>query len=94
LVERDDAYIELLLNYLYKFWDLASSETEPAWHEDVFGLKQKSKEISLKSPCLSFISNSLITSNVLSHVDLKKFAQAADEKPLKQKTTRKIMPRM
>jgi len=30
LVESYDAFIELLLNYLYKFWDLASSETEPA----------------------------------------------------------------
>lgn len=87
LVERDDAYLELLLNCLYKFWDLASNETEPAWHEDVFGLRQKSKEISLKSPCLSLILNSLITSNVLSHEDLKKFAHVADEKPLKQKTT-------
>ena len=46
LVERDDAHIELLLNYLYKFWDLVSSEIEPAWHEDVFGLKHKKKEIS------------------------------------------------
>ena len=30
LVERDDSYIELLLNYLYKFWNLASDEIEPA----------------------------------------------------------------
>lgn len=94
LVERDDAYIELLLNYLYKFWDLASNETEPAWHENVFGLRQKSKEISLKSPCLSLILNSLITSNVLSHEDLKKFAHVADEKPLKQKNNNSKMPRM
>lgn len=50
LVERDDSYIELLLNYLYRFWNLASVETEPAWHEDVFGLKQKSKEIAKKGP--------------------------------------------
>ena len=91
LVERDDAYIELLLNYLYKFWDLASSEIEPAWHEDVFGLKHKSKEISLKSSCISFISNSLITPDVLSHDDLKKFAHI-ESKPLKQKpSTRKCM---
>ncbi|KAJ7371880.1 hypothetical protein OS493_022601 [Desmophyllum pertusum] len=89
--ERDDTYIELLLNYLYKFRDLASSEIEPVWHEDIFGLKQKSKEIALKSQCISYyISNSLITPNVLSHDDLKKFAQVANNKPLKQKTvTRK-----
>jgi len=31
--------------------------------------------------------HSLITLNVFSHVDLKKFAHVADEKPLKQKTT-------
>ena len=66
LIERDDAYIELLLNYLYKVWGLASSKIEPTWHEDVFGLKQKSKEIALKSPCISFISNSLVTPNALS----------------------------
>ena len=39
LVERDDTYIELLLNYLHKFWDLASSDIEPVWHEDVFGMR-------------------------------------------------------
>lgn len=90
LVERDDEYLKLLLNYLYKFWDLASSGTEPAWHEDVFGLKQKSKEISLKSPCICFITNSIITPNVMTHEDLKKFANVANDKPLKQKTlTRK-----
>ena len=64
LVERDDAYIELLLNYLYKFWDLASNETEPAWHEDVFGLRQKSKEISLKAHAatmpVTFVSDASI----------------------------------
>ena len=90
LVERDNEYLKLLLNYLYKFWDLASSGTEPAWHEDVFGLKQKSKEISLKSPCICFITNSIITPNVMTHEDLKKFANVANDKPLKQKTlTRK-----
>ena len=86
LIERDDAYIELLLNYLHKFWELASCKIEPTWHEDVFGLKQKSKEIALKSPCLSFISNSLVTPNALSHVHLKNFAGVANEKPLKPKT--------
>ena len=48
LVERDDAYIELLLNYLYKFWDLASSEIEPAWHEDVFWLEAQKQGNFLK----------------------------------------------
>ena len=86
LIERDDAYIELLLNYLYKFWELASCKIEPTWQEDVFCLKQKSKEIALKSPCLSFISNSLVTPNALSHVHLKNFAGVANEKPLKPKT--------
>ena len=83
LVERDDSYIELLLNYLYKFWNLACDEIQPPWHEDVFGLKQKSKEIATKSPCLSFIPNSLITPNVLSHSDLKNFETI--DKPVKQK---------
>ena len=42
VAERDDSYIELLLNqYLYKFWNLACDEIQPPWHEDVFGLKQK-----------------------------------------------------
>lgn len=50
LIERDDAYIELLLDYLYKVWGLASSKIEPTWHEDVFGLKQKSKELHSKAP--------------------------------------------
>ena len=53
LVKRDDKYIELLINYLYKFWNLALNEVQPAWHEDVFGLKQKSKEIATKSPCIN-----------------------------------------
>ena len=52
--------IELLLNCLYKFWDLASRKFEPAWHEDVSGLKQKSKEIALKSPCIRFISTQML----------------------------------
>ena len=86
LIERDDAYIELLLNYLYKFWDLASRKLEPAWHEDVFGLKQKSKEIALKSPCIRFISNSLVTPDALSHDDLKKFAGVPNDNNQKQKT--------
>ena len=43
LVERDDAFIELLLNYLYKFFDFAARKLEPAWYEDVFGLKMKGK---------------------------------------------------
>ena len=80
-VERDDSYIELLLNYLYKFWNLACDEIQPPWHKNVFGLKQKSKEIATKSPCL--IPNSLITPNVLSHSDLKNFDTI--DKPVKQK---------
>ena len=83
LVGRDDSYKELLLNYLYKFWNLACDEIQPPWHEDVFGLKQKSKEIATKSPCLGFIPNSLITPNVLSHSDLKNFETI--DKPAKQK---------
>ena len=80
-VERDDSYIELLLNYLYKFWNLACDEIQPLWHKNVFGLKQKSKEIATISPCL--IPNSLITPNVLSHSDLKNFETI--DKPVKQK---------
>ena len=53
LVKRDDKYIELLINYLYKFWNLTLNEVQPACHEDVFGLKQKSKEIAPKSPCIN-----------------------------------------
>ena len=53
LVKRDDKYIELLINYLYKLWNLALNEIQPAWHEDVFGLKQKSKKIATKSPCIN-----------------------------------------
>ncbi|KAL9951170.1 hypothetical protein ACROYT_G043787 [Oculina patagonica] len=86
LVERDDTYIELLLNYLYKFWDLASSDSEPVWHEDAFGLKQKSKEIALKSPCISFLSNSLITPDVLTHDDLKKFSYVSNDKSSGKRT--------
>ena len=52
LVERDDAFIELLLNYLYKFCDLAARKLEPKRYEDVFGLKTKSKESALKSGCI------------------------------------------
>lgn len=37
--------------------------------------------------------HSLITLNVFSHVDLKKFAHVADEKPLKKNNNSK-MPRM
>ena len=81
LIERDDSYIELPLNYLYKFWNLASDEIQLACHEDVFGLKQKSKEIATKSPC---IFNSLITPNVLTHNDLKKFESI--DKPVMQKS--------
>ena len=81
VVERDDSYIELLLNYLYKFWNLACDEIQPPWHKNVFGLKQKSEEIATKSPCL--IPNSLITPNVLSHSDLKNFETI--DKPIKQK---------
>ena len=35
LIERDDAYkhVELLLNYLYKFLDLASRKLESEWYE-------------------------------------------------------------
>ena len=88
LIERDDAYkhVELLLNYLYKFWDLASRKLESAWYEDVFGLKQKSKEIALKSPCIRFISNSLVTLDALSHGDLKKFAGVPNDNKQKPKT--------
>ena len=85
LVERDDTYIELLLNYLHKFWDLASSDIEPVWHEDVFGLRQKSREIALKSPCISVLSNSLITPDVLTHDDLKKFSYVRSDKPSNEK---------
>ena len=74
-----------LSNYLYKFWDLASRKLEPARHEDVFGLKQKSKEIALKSPCIRFISNSLVTPDALSHDDLKKFAGVPNDNNQKQK---------
>ena len=81
LVKRDDCYIELLLNYLYKFWNFASGEIQPAWH-DVFGLKQKSKEISTKITCIKYIPNSLATPSVLSHDDLTKFASI--DRPLKQ----------
>ena len=66
-----------------KFWNLALNEVQPAWHEDVFGLKQQSKEIATKSPCISFISNSLTTPNVLSHGDLKKFETI--DKPVQKK---------
>ena len=52
-VKRDDKYIELLINYLYKFWNLALNEVQPACHEDVFGLKQKSREIATKGPCIN-----------------------------------------
>jgi len=83
LVERDDKYMPFLLNYLYKFWNLACDEIQPPWHNDVFGLKPKSKEITTKSPCASFIPNSLITPNVLSPTNLKKF-QTVD-KQVKQK---------
>ena len=83
LVKRDDKYMELLINYFYKFWNLALNEVQPAWHEDVFGLKQQSKEIATKSPCISFISNSLTTPNVLSHGDLKKFETI--DKPVQKK---------
>ena len=85
LIEKDDEYIELLLNYLCKFWDLASRKLEPAWHEDVFGLKQKSKEIALKSPRIRFISNSLVTPDALFHDDLKKFAGVPNDNNQKQK---------
>ena len=71
LIERDDKYLELLLNYLYKFWNLAAGETEPAWHEDVFGLKQMSMQIAAKSPCICFTSNSLITPDILSMTTLR-----------------------
>jgi hypothetical protein len=65
LVERDDSYIDyLLLSYLYKFWKLASGDQEPLWYADVFGLKQMSKEISLKSTCICTTSKSLITPEV------------------------------
>ena len=88
LIERDDKYLELLLNYLYKFWNLAAGETEPAWHEDVFGLKQMSMQIAAKSPCICFTSNSLITPDILSNDNIKKFEY--NTKPLKQTTvTRK-----
>lgn len=59
------------------------NEVQPAWHEDVFGLKQKSKEIATKSPCISCIPNSLTTPNVLSHGDLKKFETI--DKPVQKK---------
>lgn len=76
------------MNYLYKFWNLAAGETEPAWHEDVFGLKQMSMQIAAKSPCICFTSNSLITPDILSNDDIKKFEY--NTKPLKQTTvTRK-----
>lgn len=39
-------------------------------------------QIATKSPCISFMSNSLITPNVLSHDDLKKFESI--DKPDKQ----------
>ena len=78
LVKRDDKYMELLINYFYKFWNLALNEVQPAWHEDVFGLKQQSKEIATKSPL-----NSLTTPNVLSHGDLKKFETI--DKPVQKK---------
>ena len=83
LVKRDDKYMELLINYFYKFWNLALNEVQPAWHEDVFGLKQQSKKIATKSPCISFISNSLTTPNVLPHGDLKKFETI--DKPVQKK---------
>ena len=66
-----------------KFWNLALNEVQPTWHEDVFGLKQQSKEIATKSPCISFISNSLTTPNVLFHGDLKRFETI--DKPVQKK---------
>ena len=84
LIERDNKYLELLLNYSYKFWNLAAGETEPAWHKDVFGLKQMSMQIAAKSPCICFTSNSLITPDILSNDDIKKFEY--NTKPLKQTT--------
>ena len=77
LAERDDTCIELLLNYLHKFWDIASSDLELVWHEDVFGLKQKS---------IRFLTNSLITPAVLTHDDLKKFSHVGSDQPSEQKT--------
>lgn len=87
MVERDEIYIDLLLNYLHKFWDLAKAHEEPVWHADIFDLKLKSKEISLKSNCIYSTSKSLITPQVLSHPDLNKFM---DTTPLtKSKQNRK-----
>ena len=57
LVKRDDKYIGLLINYWYKFWNLALNEVQLAWHEEVFGLKQKSKEIATKTPCINKFYN-------------------------------------
>ena len=68
---------------MYKFWNFASGEKQPAWH-DVFGLKQKSKEIATKITCIKYIPNSLVTPSVLSHGDLTKFASI--DSPLKQKS--------
>ena len=34
LAERDDKYMQFLLNYLYKFWNLACDEIQPPWHHD------------------------------------------------------------
>ena len=82
-----DGYIDLLLNYLHKFWELASGNTEPVWHADIFGLKQKAKEIALKSTCICSTSTSFIIPEVLNHQDLKQFTDA--EKSVKKSTVRK-----
>ena len=50
------------------------------------GLKQNSKEIALKSPCICFISNSPVTPDALSHGNLKKFGGVPNDNKQKPKT--------
>lgn len=75
LVQMDNGYVELLINYLYKFWAVARDGTEPVWHEDIFGLKQKSKEIAANSTCIYATSTSYISTSLTSNDDLQHFSQ-------------------
>ena len=64
LVKRDDKYIELLINYLF---NLHGMKMYLVSHTKIRKLPQKVPVL------ISFIPNSLTTSNVLSHGDLKTF---------------------
>ena len=80
----EENFSESLQPDVYTIFQSVLHDSFPPWHEDVFGLKQKSEEIATKSPCVSFIPNSpIITPNVLSHSALKNFEII--DKPVKQK---------